>query len=148
MLYREQGECKYTEYWLKRKGGKDKVHVYLEYPSVSVPSLGLGLLIPLFRKRVCMPPSLEPKGGVRTRLRVRGWGSPNSDGLRKGLAFCLLCGGKCLTCAEVSCHEVGYSWWSTAEAEFWPQSVMPLWIGPADILFPLTTTITVTLTPY
>ncbi len=34
------------------------------------------------------------RGGVRghTRLRVRGWGSPNSDDWRIGLALCLLCG--------------------------------------------------------
>jgi hypothetical protein len=36
-----------------------------------------------------LPP--EPKGGGQTRLRVRGWGSPNSDDLRKSLALCLLC---------------------------------------------------------
>jgi hypothetical protein len=34
----------------------------------------------------------EPGGGGHTRLRVRGWGSPNSDDLRKSLALCLLCG--------------------------------------------------------
>jgi hypothetical protein len=28
---------------------------------------------------------------VHTRLRVRGWGSPNSDDWRKSLALCLLC---------------------------------------------------------
>jgi hypothetical protein len=34
-----------------------------------------------------------PRTGVgHTRLRVRGWGSPNSDDLRKSLALCLLCG--------------------------------------------------------
>jgi hypothetical protein len=27
-----------------------------------------------------------------TRLRVRGWGSPNSDDWRKSVAICLLCG--------------------------------------------------------
>ncbi len=31
-------------------------------------------------------------GGGHTRLRVRGWGSPNSDDWRKSLAICLLCG--------------------------------------------------------
>jgi hypothetical protein len=30
-------------------------------------------------------------GGGDTRLRVRGWGSPNSDDWRKSLALCLLC---------------------------------------------------------
>jgi hypothetical protein len=31
-------------------------------------------------------------GGGHTRLRARGWWSPNSDDWRKGLALCLLCG--------------------------------------------------------
>ncbi len=43
-----------------------------------VPSSALGL-------------SQPQKGGGHTRLR--GWESPNSDDLRKGLALCLLCGG-------------------------------------------------------
>ncbi len=30
-------------------------------------------------------------GGGHSRLRVRGWVSPNSDDLRKSLALCLLC---------------------------------------------------------
>jgi hypothetical protein len=37
----------------------------------------------------CAPPP-KPKGGGHTRLRVRGWGSPNSDDWRKSLALCLL----------------------------------------------------------
>ncbi len=36
-----------------------------------------------------LPPG--PKGGAHTRLRVRGWGSPNSNDWRKSLALCLLC---------------------------------------------------------
>jgi hypothetical protein len=40
----------------------------------------------------CGPPLGQvPKVGGDTRLRVRGWGSPNSDAWRKGLALCLLC---------------------------------------------------------
>ncbi len=35
-----------------------------------------------------MPLPPEPKGGGHTRLRVRGWGSPNSDDWRKSLALC------------------------------------------------------------
>jgi len=31
-------------------------------------------------------------GGGHTRLRVRGWWSPNSDDWKKGLSLCLLCG--------------------------------------------------------
>ncbi len=56
-----------------------------------VPSLELGLSHPLSRQRVFLPPP-EPKGGGHTRVRVRGWGSPNSDDWRKSLALCLLCG--------------------------------------------------------
>ncbi len=38
-----------------------------------------------------LPP--EPKGGGgHTRLRLKGWGIPNSDDWRKSLAICLLCG--------------------------------------------------------
>ncbi len=37
-------------------------------------------------------PPLKPKGGGHTCLRVRDWGSPSSDDLRKSLALCLLCG--------------------------------------------------------
>jgi hypothetical protein len=42
----------------------------------------------------CDPPPAEPGtgGGGHTRLRVRGWGSPNADDWRKSLALCLLCG--------------------------------------------------------
>ncbi len=41
-----------------------KVHIYIEY---------------------------QKGGGGYTLARVRGWGSPNSDDWRKGLALCLLC---------------------------------------------------------
>ncbi len=37
-------------------------------------------------------PTPGPKGEAHTRLRPRGWGSPNSDDWRKSLALCLLCG--------------------------------------------------------
>jgi hypothetical protein len=39
----------------------------------------LGLPHPLSRRRVCPPPTLWSGGGGHTRLRERGWGSPNSD---------------------------------------------------------------------
>jgi hypothetical protein len=48
---------------------------------------------PLSRKLVCIP--LPPKNQRRvehTRLRVSGWGSPNSDDWRKSLSLCLLSG--------------------------------------------------------
>ncbi len=55
-----------------------------------VPWLELGLSHPLSPASV--PPTPEPNGGGGgTRLRVGGWGSPNSDDWRKGLALCLLC---------------------------------------------------------
>jgi hypothetical protein len=56
--------------------------------TVYVPSSKLGLSQPLSRQRVC--PSPQNRGG-HTRLRVRGWGSPNSGDRRKSLALCLLC---------------------------------------------------------
>jgi hypothetical protein len=39
----------------------------------------------------CAPPT-RTGGWGHTRLRVRGWGSPNPDDLRKSFALCLLCG--------------------------------------------------------
>ncbi len=39
----------------------------------------------------CAPPPGTKRGGGHTRLRVRGWGSPNSDDWRKSLVLCLLC---------------------------------------------------------
>ncbi len=45
------------------------------------------------------PPPRNGRG--QTRLRVRGWGSPNSDDLRKSLALCLLCASKPLYHATV-----------------------------------------------
>ncbi len=37
------------------------------------------------------PPPLQTGEGGQTCLRVRGWGSPNSEDRRKSLALCLLC---------------------------------------------------------
>ncbi len=51
----------------------------------------------------CAPPPRTWGGGGHTCPRVRGWGSPNSDDLRKSLALCLLCSwnsrysSRCLT---------------------------------------------------
>ncbi len=39
----------------------------------------------------CSPPPRTGGGGGHTRLRVRVWGSPNSDDWRKSLALGLLC---------------------------------------------------------
>jgi hypothetical protein len=61
-------------------GEDHKVHIYLEYHSVC-PLVGIGTPSPPLRMR-----------GVHTRLRVRGWGSPNSDDWKESLVLCLLCG--------------------------------------------------------
>jgi hypothetical protein len=58
--------------------------------TVYVPSSELGPPRPLSHKE-CAPPPPEPMEGGHTRLRVRGWGSPNSDDWRKSLALCILC---------------------------------------------------------
>jgi hypothetical protein len=47
------------------------------------------VLSPLAMQRLALPPNL--KGDGHTRLRARGWESPNSDDWRKSLALCLLC---------------------------------------------------------
>ncbi len=54
---------------------------------VYVPLSELGLSHTLSGKRVSPTPWTK-----HTRLRMRGWGSPNSDDWRKSLALCLLCG--------------------------------------------------------
>ncbi len=60
-------------------------YLYIKIITVYVPSSELGLSQPLSRKLVCPYPQNRGRGG--TRLRVRGWGSPNSDDLRKSLAL-------------------------------------------------------------
>jgi hypothetical protein len=61
-----------------REGKEHKVRIYKEYHSVC-PLVGIGAPpTPLPPASVPLPP--EPGGGGHhTRLRVRGWGSPNSD---------------------------------------------------------------------
>ncbi len=65
--------------------------IFKEYRSFC-PLVGIRTLpSPLSPESVPLPP--EPGwGGGHTRLRVRGWVSPNSDDWRKSLALCLLCG--------------------------------------------------------
>jgi hypothetical protein len=48
----------------------------------------------------CAPPPRIRGAGEEghTSLRVRGWGSLNSDNLRKSLALCLLCGWREINC--------------------------------------------------
>jgi hypothetical protein len=52
-------------------------YVYIKSTTVYVTSSELGLSQPLSRQRVC--PSPPEPGGGHPSLRVRGWGSPNSD---------------------------------------------------------------------
>ncbi len=56
---------------------------------MSVPSSELGLPTPCPVSE-CAPPRNRGGGGVQTHLRVRGWGSPNSNDWRKGLVLCLV----------------------------------------------------------
>jgi hypothetical protein len=44
---------------------------------------------PLAASECALPPG--QKGGGHTRLRLKGWGSPNSDDWRKSVALYLLC---------------------------------------------------------
>jgi hypothetical protein len=68
-----------------------KVRIHKEYHSVCT-LVGIGTLpTPLSPASVPLPPEPGRGGGRYTRLRVRGWGSPNSDDGRKSLALCLLC---------------------------------------------------------
>ncbi len=66
-----------------------KVCIYKEYDSVC-PLVGIGTLqSPLSPESVPLPP--ERGGGGAHSPGGEGWGSPNSDDLRKRLALCLLC---------------------------------------------------------
>jgi hypothetical protein len=68
-----------------------KIRIYKEYHSVC-PLVGIGTLpTPLSPARLPLPPRTGGVGVTLDRLRVRGWGSPNSDDWRKSLAICLLC---------------------------------------------------------
>ncbi len=66
-------------------------HINTESNTVSVPTLSLGPPTPSPASE-CVPPPPQPKEGEHTRLRVRGWGSPNSDDWRKSLALYLSVG--------------------------------------------------------
>jgi hypothetical protein len=68
-------------------------YVYIKSTTVYVPSSEFGLSQPLSHNTSeCAPPPRTGGGEGAHRLRVRGWGSPNSDDWRKSLALCLLCG--------------------------------------------------------
>jgi hypothetical protein len=78
---------------MSQNGRQYRSHpVYMKSTTVYVPWFELEHSHPLSPASVPLPP--EPKGGGgHTRLRVGGWGSPNSDDWRKSLALCLLCAG-------------------------------------------------------
>jgi hypothetical protein len=54
------------------------------------PIFGIGTPPPPLLQFVCIPPPLNQRRGEHTRLRVRWWGSLNSDDWRKSLALCIL----------------------------------------------------------
>jgi hypothetical protein len=65
-----------------------KVQTYLQYHNVC-PLLGIGTPHHPPLRQASVPLTPEPKGeGGLTRLRVRGWGSHNSNDWRKNLALC------------------------------------------------------------
>ncbi len=79
--------------WLQLLVKYPSIWILLKEVSSGIPSSELGLssvLTPQSPASVPLPP--EPGGGGRdTRLRARGWGSHNSDDLRKSWALFLLC---------------------------------------------------------
>jgi hypothetical protein len=67
-----------------------KVLIYIEHHSVC-PLVGIGTPpTPLPQARVPSPPPPPQRVGGHNRLRLRGWGSSNSDDWRKCSALCLL----------------------------------------------------------
>ncbi len=93
---------------------------------MSVPSSELGLPhCSLSPASVCAP--LEPKGGggytVHTRLRVRGWGSPNSDDWMVSWYYCTEPPCKDLPASHMSCR----SWYECLEY-FWYEWVNGIWV--------------------
>ena len=64
--------------------------VYQHHSPNVCPVVGIGTTPPPSRRRVCNPPPLNQRRWEHTRLRIRGWGSPNSNDLRKSPALCLL----------------------------------------------------------
>ncbi len=75
---------------LGNKSDTHKVSIYKEYHSVC-SLVGIGTLPTPLSPAANVPLPPEPGGRGHTHLRVRGWGSPNSDDWRKSLALCLLC---------------------------------------------------------
>ncbi len=72
-----------------------KVHIYLEYHTVSVPSLELGPTPPPTLSHASegdLPPWNQGGGGGIHSPAYEGVGSPNSDDWRQSSALCPLCG--------------------------------------------------------
>ncbi len=87
VLCQTEGEIKKQRLRRLRRSTK-YVRIYEEYHSVCI-LVGIGTL-PTSPSPASVPLPPVPGGGA-THLRVRGWGSSNSDDLRKSLALCLLC---------------------------------------------------------
>ncbi len=85
-----------------------KVHIqYIWSTTVYVPHwyplAGIGTLPPPLSPAIAILPPGTKGGGRHTRLRVRGWESPDSDDWRKGLALYILCGlNKVMWCTNVN----------------------------------------------
>jgi hypothetical protein len=105
-VHRPQPLCCTTQY----------IYVHLEYLSVC-RLVQIGPSHPLSRKRGCPPWTKEGY----TRLRVRGWGGPNSDDWRKSLVLCLLCVLSIL-CRVLTAHLFYHKKWSKMT------EIFPFWI--------------------
>ncbi len=69
-----------------------KVRKYKESHMQCMSLVGIGTLpTPFSPASVPFPPEPAGRGHSHSPLRMRGWGSPNSDDGRKSLALCLLC---------------------------------------------------------
>ncbi len=104
-----------------------KVLIYKEHHSVC-PLVGIGTPpTPFPQASVPSPPPTPDQrvGGGGTRLRLRRWGSPNSDDWRKSLALCLLCG-----CVSRECLTWPLHYWSPWGRRAMPTSALQLsWAG-------------------
>ncbi len=63
-----------------RVGDGHKVLIYIEHHSVYMSTRWNWDPTPLDASECALPPG--PKGGGHTRLRLKGWGSPNSNDWR------------------------------------------------------------------
>ena len=96
-------EIKEIVRWLSVVGWIHKVLIYIEHHSVC-PLVGIGTPPPLL-PQASVPSPADQRVGGHTRLRLKGWGSPNSDDWRKSLALCLLCAAADLPYAVQDQHK-------------------------------------------